>query len=72
MYVRESVPECDITGKKYEANVQGAYAVAQGATGRWCCVMYIGPEYLAERGLPTISRDEAYALIEKQGGWAEF
>ena len=34
MYVRESVPECDFTGKKYEANVQGAYAVAQGATGR--------------------------------------
>ena len=72
MYVRESVTECDITGKKYEACVEGAHAVAQGATGRWCCVMYIGPEYIAERGLVTISRDEAYAEIEKKGGWPEF
>lgn len=47
MYVEMQVPECDFTGTRYDGPVKGAGAVAQGASGRWCVVMYAGPEYLA-------------------------
>lgn len=72
MYVESYVPECDITKRVYPSVVKGAYAVAQGATGRYCAVLYIGPEYIAERGLTVHTREEAFALIEKEGGYADF
>jgi hypothetical protein len=52
--------------------VKGAAGVAQGATGRYCEVIHIGPEYIAERGLTVLSREEAYAIVEKGGGYADF
>ena len=45
MYVEMQVPMCDFTGTRYDGEVKGAGAVAQGASGRWCVVMYAGPEF---------------------------
>ncbi len=72
MFVESFVPECDFTKVKYPSVVKGAYAVAQGATGRWCAVMYAGPEVIAEKGWEILTREEAYAKIEKEGGYADF
>ena len=72
MYVETWVDSCDITKVKYPSVVKGAAAVAQGATGRYCEVIWIGPEYIAERGLTVLSREEAYAIVKKEGGYADF
>ena len=73
MYMREMVPECDFTQTKYDTPVEGAWCLAQGATGRYCAVMYVGPEYIAEHGLQTISREEAEARVEAEdGAWVDF
>ena len=72
MFVENYVPECDLTKRVYPSVVKGAYAVAQGATGRWCAVMYAGPEVIAEKGWEVLTREEAYAKIEKEGGYADF
>ena len=72
MYVETWVDSCDITKVKYPSVVKGAAAVAQGATGRYCEVIWIGPEYIAERGLTVHTREEAYAIVEKEGGYADF
>jgi hypothetical protein len=72
MYVETWVDSCDITKVKYPSVVKGAAAVAQGATGRYCEVIWIGPEYIAERGLKVHTRKEAYAIVEKEGGYADF
>jgi hypothetical protein len=72
MYVETYVPCCDLTKRKYDGAVKGAAAVAQGATGRWCEVIWVGPEYIAEKGLKVLSREEAYAIVEKEGGDADF
>ena len=74
MYMKHLVKECDITERTYETPVEGAYVLAQGATGRWCCVLYVGPEYIAEVGIKPISREEAVAKIEEKGdgGYPDF
>ena len=72
MYVESYVPECDITGVKYSSAVKGAAAIARGATGRYCEVLWVGPEYIVEGGLTVITKDEAYAVVEKEGGYADF
>lgn len=72
MYVETYVSSCDFSGTKYDGAVKGAAAVAQGATGRWCEVIHVGPEYIAEKGLVVKTREEAYAIVEKEGGYADF
>ena len=72
MYVETWVDSRDITKVKYPSVVKGAAAVAQGATGRYCEVIWIGPEYIAERGLTVHTREEAYAIVKKEGGYADF
>jgi hypothetical protein len=72
MYVETWVTTCDFTNTDYDNVVKGAAAVCQGATGRWCEVMHVGPEYIAEKGLVVKTREEAYALVEKEGGYADF
>ena len=72
MYVETWVDSCDITKVKYPSVVKGAAAVAQGATGRYCEVIWIGPEYIAECGLTVHTREEAYAIVKKEGGYADF
>ena len=72
MYVSAMIPCCDFTKRDYDECVNGALVVAQGATGRWCAVMYAGPEFIAEKGIKPITFDEAYARVEKEGGYADF
>jgi len=72
MYVEMQVPECDFTGTRYDGEVKGAGAVAQGASGRWCVVMYVGPEYLAKHGITPLAYEDAIEKCEAKGGWAEF
>lgn len=72
MYVETYVNTCDFSGTKYDGAVKGAAAVCQGATGRWCEVLWVGPEYIDEKGLKVLSREEAYAIVENEGGYADF
>lgn len=72
MYVKAMVTECDFTERKYPVPVQGAWIVAQGATGRWCPVMYVGPEYLATASIRPISIQQAYDEIKVIGGYPDF
>jgi hypothetical protein len=74
MLMREMVPECDFTDRKYNPPVEGGWFLAQGATGRYCCVMYVGPEWLAEHpDHEVISRDEAEARVNAEdGAWVDF
>ena len=63
MYLAHTVRECDFTGRKYAEPVQGAHIVAPGATGRWCWILCIGPELIAENGIVPLSREAVEALI---------
>ena len=73
MFMKEMVPMCDFTDKHYDRPVEGAWALARGATGRYCCVMFVGPEYLAENNIVPISREEAEARVEAEpNSWVDF
>jgi hypothetical protein len=73
MYVQSMVRECDFSDRKYEVPVMGAMAVARGASGRYCPVMFVGPEILAQHGVTPLTEEEAYAKIKLNGdGWADF
>jgi len=72
MFVKQKVNECDFTGRKYNSAVDGAGALAKGATGRVCVVMYAGPEYLAENNVTPLSYEDAVKKTEEQGGYPDF
>ena len=73
MYIKQMVTECDFTDRKYDKPVEGAGVVAQGATGRWCVVMWAGPEFVQENNLTVLEPAEAEARIENElSGWAHF
>lgn len=72
MFVEMMVPCCDVTETSYRGTVMGAGALAQGATGRWCVVMYLGPEYIREHGIVPLSYEDAVALCMKRGGEIDF
>lgn len=73
MYVAAMVRECDFSDRKYAEPVLGAMAVARGASGRYCPVMFVGPELLAEHGVIPLTEAEARAKIAAAGdGYADF
>ena len=73
MYVQAMVRECDFSDRKYDVPVLGAMAVARGASGRYCPVMFVGPEILAQHGVIPLTEEEAYAKIKLAGdGYADF
>lgn len=72
MYVEAFVPMCDVNNIKYPQAVKGAYVVARGATGRYCAVLYVGPEAIAEEGLVVKTYEEAVAIAEAEGGFVDF
>ena len=66
MYMKATVNACDLTDTKYDTPVEGAYILARGATGRVCCVMFVGPEYLAENDITPKSREEATVWADSE------
>ena len=72
MLVAGMVPECDVDDIKFDAPVEGAWVVSQGATGRWCPVLWVGPEALSRSSQTPITYEEAVAQVEQEGGWADF
>lgn len=72
MYIHAHVTACDITGKLYSIPVKGAYALARGATGRWCPVLAIGPAEIERSGITPMSADEAAVIIEGKGDWLDY
>lgn len=73
MWLATEVTECDFTGRKYDKPVNGAYALAQGATGRVCPVMVAGPEYLADVEANVMTLEEVEANFDNvySYGWLE-
>jgi len=59
MFVKSLITECDFTDKTYNTPVWGADVLVQGATGRFCCVMTAGPEYIRKNKIKPISNDRA-------------
>lgn len=63
MLIFKQVRECDFSGEVYGMPVDGFAVIAQGATGRWCEVMYGGPTELSRvlraDGEEVLTVDEA-------------
>ena len=74
MMVFGMITACDISGTKYPRPVQGIHCLARGATGRWCCVLYIGPDSpnWVDRVQYVISVEEAASKIESMGDWLDY
>ncbi len=74
MIVSTYVTHCDVTERSYIKPVLGAAAIARGATGRWCEVLWFGPEIVEQEGYVTITVEEAYAKIAARGNgdYADF
>lgn len=74
MYVKGMVASCDFTDATYDPPVEGAFLVAQGASGRWSVVLHMGPKEVARQRIEVLSREEALVQIEAKGdgGWGEF
>ncbi len=71
MYMKAKVSECDYTGKTYPELVEGAYVLAQGATGRWCPVMFVGPEWLTKHKPEILTEEQVEKELITLGGWLE-
>ena len=72
MFVSAKVPSCDLTDRNYGKFVDGAYAIARGATGRWCAVMYVGPEWLAENKVAVRDHNEVVNELEAKNEFIDF
>ena len=71
MLLEGLVNECDFYQKDYQGPVQGAWVLAQGATGRWCTVMYAGPEYLRDNNLldSVLTLAQVERQVDLKGGY---
>ena len=72
MFIKAKVNYCDVTSKSYDKYVDGVAAVARGASGRWCEVLWFGPEWVAENTPIITSREKAIEKIEAEGDWVDF
>ena len=65
-----------MTNTKYDREVEGAHIISRSAVGRHTCVLYAGPEYLADKGITPLSYDaaiaEASSYIDVNGGYIDF
>lgn len=65
--IKQKVTHCDFFNKEYSRPVDGGGYLSQGATGRWCVVMWAGPEYLKEGNMVPIDPDEAWEQMLNEG-----
>jgi len=76
MIIHRQVKECDFTGAKYPDHVDGIAYIAQGNTGRWCEVLWGGPEEKARiesDGEEILTEEQARKIIIESGnGWPDF
>jgi hypothetical protein len=72
MLIHALITECDITGEKYDQPVNGAYALARGATGRWCPVLSFGTKALEDYNGTLLSLKTARETIEAKGDWLDY
>jgi len=72
MFVEAMVTHCDINEINYPQPVKGVAALAQSAAGRWCQVLWFGPEYVAENGVQALTYEQAVAQAEAIGGEIDF
>ena len=66
MLIHKMVSMCDMSQQAYDEPVNGAAVLAQGATGRWCEVMHIGPENKARcvaAGQTVLTYEQACAKV---------
>jgi hypothetical protein len=69
MMIARKDTRCDFSNRNYDTPVMGVAMIAQGATGRWCEVLWCGPEEAAAAGYDknVISYEEAVAKAEASG-----
>ena len=72
MLIPAFITECDITGEKYDQPVNGAYALARGATERWCPVLSFGTTALEDYTGTVVSVETAREIIEAKGDWLDY
>ena len=72
MFVQRLVTQCDMSGRVYSEPTEGAAIVTQGATGRWCEVLWVGPEHVNEVCANVKTYDEAVAYASMRGGEIDF
>ena len=72
MYISAMVTECDLTNEVYDKPVKGAYALARGATGRWCAVLAFGTEATKELSHVLTDVETARQIIESKGDWLDY
>jgi len=76
MIIHKQVTQCDMTGGEYPGGVDGIAYLSQGASGRWCEVLWGGPEEKAriqKDGAEILTDDEARNRIAESGnGWPDF
>lgn len=75
--VSTKIRDCDFTGVKFDAPVDGFAVICRGATGRHCVVMEGCEAAMAEQNLTAadlVSWDEAHRLVEAMGAgnYADF
>ena len=73
-YAKALVTECDCMSIEYDKPVMGAYVIAPGATGRWCCVMFVGPEFLKSENITPTDINQLREEVNNlgNGAYADF
>jgi hypothetical protein len=63
MYVHTKISQCDACGTTFKGYVDGVGAVARGATGRWCVVMWLCHDCIPNVNVITAEEFDQYLAI---------
>jgi hypothetical protein len=74
MHIFGEVNHCDFEDKDYPLYTEGIHFFAQGATGRFCWVMSMGPdcEGFNKYAETTMTIEELETRCEELGGWLNY
>lgn len=64
--IKTKVNWCDITGKEYTGERDGAIIMAPNLFGTYRMIWDVGPEYLQKSGIKVLTEDEISAMINKE------